>query len=107
MKIVLCTWIDRRRNVNLDAFRVHVNQLFGEKPSPHKLRAGLSTHPGLVRWMGYAFKVISASEAKCLREGSIRPHRIFVWCEKCHKWQYAGKFAQHLRAKDHQVKVAA
>ena len=92
---------------NFDALRKFINETMGEKPSGNKLRPGLSTLTAYLQWQGYKFKVISTSEAKALKPKGTRPHRIFVWCEQCRSWQYAGKFAQHRKAASHQVKEAA
>lgn len=98
------------RRFNLEELRKHIMEVYGEKvlPSGNKFRTGFSTHPGIVKWNGFSFKVLSHTEALEVSKTKARnPQRILVWCEQCRSWQYAGKFAQHRKRQDHQVKEMA
>lgn len=45
------------------------------------------------------FKVLTTAEAREISrcKQTKRPHRILVWDGVCGKWQFAGKYAQHVR----------
>ncbi len=81
----------------------HMGLEFKPNTHYHSLPMSLSTHPGFIEVGGidgtntaYHVKVLSSAEAKQVSKTKARrPQRVYIWCNACKKWVFAGKFVQH------------
>ena len=70
-----------------------------------KLPKDFGTHPSIFTYNGMKFKVLTTAEAHATSKTKqpVRPQRILVWDEACSKWQFAGKYCQHMKCTKHKM----
>lgn len=86
--------------INLNEFRKDAMRAYGyEVSDDYHTKLPPEFNCKWISWRGFKLRVLTSGEAHYQSKTKARrPHRILAWCDKCGKWQFAGKLVQHQKA---------